>query len=301
MKYHQIEAFYHVMLTGSISKAANNLGRTQPAVSMTIAGLEEELSTVLFDRHAGRITPRKEADILFEQVQQVMQQLGDIRRHFRRVETIPVPRISIMSSGNAGMSLVPAAVSPIADAGQELRLMNGSAATILSEMENQRHDIAVTDEGMRKIPLNSPMFEVEVFHIPVCAIYPRGMISAPGRTLATEDLAGHPLCTLYQDNLSARDIRHKLSSPRVEFASFFPMACYAVNHGSVAIADFITCSAIDALTGGALQSEWKPISDAEPSPYYLIRPRYRARSVMADRCHEAIKAALARHEDVPTP
>lgn len=125
------------MLTGSISKAANNLGRTQPAVSMAISTLEEELSTTLFDRHAGRITPRKEAEILFEQIRYVMQQMKDISHHFQQLEAIPVPRISIISSSIAGMDLIPTAVSAIAKSGQELRLMNGTSDTIISEIENQ--------------------------------------------------------------------------------------------------------------------------------------------------------------------
>ena len=298
MKYHQIEAFYNVMLTGSISKAANNLGRTQPAVSMTIATLEEELSTTLFDRHAGRISPRKEAEILFEQVRHVMQQMKDIKHHFQQLDAIPVPRISIISSAIAGMELIPAAISEIAGSGQELRLMNGTSDTIISEIENQRHDMAVTDRGAKDVPTASPLFEVEVFHVPVCAIFPLGLLGPDSGPLTVQELSGHKLCTLYQDNLSAQDIRRQLPMPKVEFASFFPMACYAVKNGSVAIADYLTCTAIDALTKGGLPSEWRLISDAEPSPYYLMRPTFRARSVMADRCYDAIKAALVRHQTI---
>jgi DNA-binding transcriptional LysR family regulator len=296
MKYHQIEAFYQVMLTGSISKAANNLGRTQPAVSMTIGTLEEQLATKLFDRHAGRITPRAEAQVLFEQIRPVMHQLNDIRYRFGRLDSIAVPRISIISSSNIGMNLVPSAISDIASSGQELRLMNGSAATIVSEMENQRHDLAVTDEGTGEVPLASPLFDTEVFQIPVCAVYPRGLLSAPAGSITTDELIGHQICTLYEENRAARDIRAKLRSPRVEFSSFFPMACFAVTSGSVAIVDYITCSTLKALTFGTLQAEYRLISDAAPSPYYLLRSRYRPRSKMAERCYEAVRAALAEHQ-----
>ncbi|RUX22072.1 LysR family transcriptional regulator [Mesorhizobium sp. M7A.F.Ca.US.011.01.1.1] len=296
MKYHQMEAFYQVMLTGSVTKAASNLGRTQPAVSMTIANLEEELSTTLFDRHAGRISPRKEAEILFEQVRHVMQQMKDIKHHFQQLDAIPVPRISIISSSIVGMDLIPTAVSEIAKSGQELRLMNGTSDTIVSEIENQRHDMAVTDRGAKDVPTASPLFDVEVFKVPVCAVFHRGLIGQGFGPLSAQHLAGHQLCTLYHDNPSALDVRRQLPTPRVEFASFFPMACYAVKNGGVAIADYVTCTAIDALTKGELHSEWRIIADAEPSSYYLMRPTYRARSVMADRCYDAIKAALIRHE-----
>ena len=39
----QLSAFREVMLTGSVSEAARNLYRTQPAISSMIAGLEENI------------------------------------------------------------------------------------------------------------------------------------------------------------------------------------------------------------------------------------------------------------------
>ncbi|OWV98830.1 LysR family transcriptional regulator [Rhizobium sp. R693] len=296
MKYHQIEAFYQVMLTGSISKAATNLGRTQPAVSMTIATLEDQLGTVLFDRRAGRITPRAEAQVLFEQVSSVMQQLGDIRYRFGRLGSIAVPRISIISSSNVGMHLIPSAISEIASRDQEFRLMTGSAATIVSEMDNQRHDLAVTDEGTSEIPTDSRLFETETFQVPAFAIYPRGLLSAGGSTLKTEDLIGHQICTLYEGNLAAKEIREKLRPPRVEFSSYFPMACYAATTGSVAVVDFITWTAMQKLTSGTLHVEGRAISDVSPTHYYLLRPKFRPRSKVSDHCHGQIRKLLRDHE-----
>lgn len=292
MKYHQLEAFYQVMLTGSISQAAKSLGRTQPAVSMTISTLEQQLGTALFDRHAGKITPRAEAQVLFEQATLVMQQLNDIRQRFGRLAQIAVPRISIISSSIAGMNLIPTAISGIVSEGQELRLMNAPSETIISEMENQRHDIAVMDEGTTEIPMASPLFEVEMFKVRACAIFPRGMLKSSSESISIRDLADHQICMLYEENRAVREIRTILKSPRVEFSSFFPMACFAVRNGSVAIADHVTCSALEALTAGTLASEWRPISDLPLSPYYLMRPRYRPRSKMADVCYSAIRKSL---------
>lgn len=295
MKYHQIEAFYQVMLSGSISKAAKNLGRTQPAVSMTIAALEEQLGASLFDRHAGRILPRAEAHVLFEQIGPLMQQLQDIRHRFRKLDTMPLPRLSVIAAANAGMHLVPSALSPIVDGGQALRIMNGSAKTIVSEMENQLHDLAVTDQGMGEIPTDSLLFEAEMFRIPVCAIFPAGLLSASG-SLGIEDLTGHELCTLYERSRVGQDVRERLGAPRVEFQNLFPMACHAVAHGRIAIVDYLTCTAMQALVGGSLHGEWRVISDAAPSCYFLMRPNYKPRSAASDKCHALLRAALIAHE-----
>ena len=57
MNLRQLEAFHEVILTGSVSEAGRNMGRTQPAVSALIAGLEESLDCQLFERRGGRLHP----------------------------------------------------------------------------------------------------------------------------------------------------------------------------------------------------------------------------------------------------
>lgn len=143
--------------------------------------------------------------------------------------------------------------------------------------------------------MNSLLFDAETFQVPTYAIYQRGLIASAGNSLATQDLVGHQVCMLYEENLASRHIRETLSTPRVEFASYFPMACFAATTGSVAVADFITWTALQALVVGKLDIEAKPISDAAPSLYYLLRPRFRPRSKMADACYKALRAELLRH------
>lgn len=292
MKHHQIEAFYHVMLTGSISKAAVNLGRTQPAVSMTIGTLEDLLGTRLFDRHAGRLTPRAEAQVLFEQISPVMRQLHDIRARFGGVAAFPLPRVSIISASNPGLQMIPAAIRPLAATGQDFRLMTGPAATVLSEIENQRHDIGLSDQGPALIRTDSPLFEAEVFESRVCALFPAGLLGTVGPTVSLAQISAHPVCMLYDRHGMASELRATLPPPRMEFDTFFPMACHALASGSVCIVDAITCATVKAVVGAQLPSEHRLIESAAPARYHLLRPRFRPRSAMSDRAYAAIRAAL---------
>ncbi len=50
MEMTQLEFFLQVIAEGSFSKAAYAVGRTQPAVSIAIRRLEEEVGAPLFDR-----------------------------------------------------------------------------------------------------------------------------------------------------------------------------------------------------------------------------------------------------------
>lgn len=62
--------FYFICQTGSISKAAEELYITQPAVSHAIKQLEEKLNTKLFIRTSKGMLVTKEGDILLKYVEQ---------------------------------------------------------------------------------------------------------------------------------------------------------------------------------------------------------------------------------------
>ena len=55
MEFIQLEYFKEVALTGSVTKAAENLHMTQPALSRSIARLEKEIGAPLFDRRCRRL------------------------------------------------------------------------------------------------------------------------------------------------------------------------------------------------------------------------------------------------------
>lgn len=56
MELNQLHYFVKVAKTENITKAAQELFITQPALSRVILRLEQEMGTTLFDRHGGRVT-----------------------------------------------------------------------------------------------------------------------------------------------------------------------------------------------------------------------------------------------------
>ena len=71
-----IEVFYHVYNEGSLTRAAKALNVSQPLVSKTLAYAEHKLKLKLFVRHARRLSPTPEADILFKHAADVNQQIS---------------------------------------------------------------------------------------------------------------------------------------------------------------------------------------------------------------------------------
>lgn len=72
MEIYQLRTFVTVAKLGHITKAADALHVTQPAVTGHIKALEQELGIALFDRSHGRITLTKSGELLLPEVEKTL-------------------------------------------------------------------------------------------------------------------------------------------------------------------------------------------------------------------------------------
>lgn len=91
----QLEIFRTVMETGSITKAAEQLNVTQPAVSRALSAFEEELGFELFHRGRGRAQPSTDAELLLSEVERLFQQVESLRDSAERVQYAQQGRLSV--------------------------------------------------------------------------------------------------------------------------------------------------------------------------------------------------------------
>jgi DNA-binding transcriptional LysR family regulator len=79
----QLRGFYHVAVSGSFSAAAERMGLGQPAVSLQVQALEQELQARLFERRRGSVTLTPEGEILFEIAVPLVEALETVDDAFR--------------------------------------------------------------------------------------------------------------------------------------------------------------------------------------------------------------------------
>jgi DNA-binding transcriptional LysR family regulator len=79
MELHQIRAFVTVARVGNLTKAAEVLCVTQPAVTGQIKGLEASLGVALFDRSGGRMALTRAGEQLLNSASAVMSAANDLR------------------------------------------------------------------------------------------------------------------------------------------------------------------------------------------------------------------------------
>jgi len=73
-----MEAIRAVLVTGSVTAAAERLHVTQPAVSNTLRDAEERLEFKLFDRRAGHLLPNSAASLLLEEIERAITGLDEV-------------------------------------------------------------------------------------------------------------------------------------------------------------------------------------------------------------------------------
>ena len=110
MRLRHIEVFHAIMRTGSLSKAAELLCVSQPAVSKVLAHAERSAGLTLFNRVHGRLQPTREAELLFSETQKLQANLDSIRDLARNLALQPEGHLRIGCLPSLGLSLIPPAV-----------------------------------------------------------------------------------------------------------------------------------------------------------------------------------------------
>jgi DNA-binding transcriptional LysR family regulator len=197
MRLRQIEVFYAVYSAGSISKAGELLGVSQPAISKVIRHTEDTLGYKLFERVSSGIVPTQEAIELFESAARVFAEVNRFRGRANSMAQGLDRPLRIALAPSIGLSAGPAAVSKFAaefpKTSIEIETFHFDEA--VDALRAEQTDIAIAyqpfpREGLRIIPLQEARF--------VC-VTPKD--HWPNRTgkVGIRDLVGEPLINLNVD------------------------------------------------------------------------------------------------------
>ena len=121
-----IEVFYHVYNEGSLTRAAKILNVSQPLISKTLAYAEHKLKLKLFVRHARRLSPTPEADLLFKHAAAVNKEISKFNNIADNLVKNPSSTINIGCTPSLGLGLLPQLLN------QYLRLELGTKFNVVN-------------------------------------------------------------------------------------------------------------------------------------------------------------------------
>lgn len=158
-----LRVFVGVARTGSVSRAARELGRTQPAVSARLAALEAAWDTRLFRRGRRGMTPTPEGARLLPQAERALRELGALDRA-AGVGGPASDELRVGAGDALGRSLLPLALAELLRErpGLEVRLREGPGPRLLEALRDGEIDLALllrpADRGAGDGVSREPLF-----------------------------------------------------------------------------------------------------------------------------------------------
>lgn len=194
MRYRQIEAFRHVMITGTVTAAAESLTITQPAVSRLIADLEASLGFKLFERHKGRLLPTSNALRFYQGVENYFQGIDRLDRIAKQIRTQTQADLRVCGTSALSTCLLPQSVEQFRALYPEVHLSieSLSSSEILSRLQMHMTDLALTLAFPEVAGIAQELL-LEARH--VCAVHASHPL-ADKAVVTPEDFAGEEVISI---------------------------------------------------------------------------------------------------------
>lgn len=186
----QLRYFIAIVEHGSFSRAANELGRTQQALSKAMQSLEEELGVRLLDRNAQIATPTAFGRLLLEHGKAIDGEARSFHTKLARLLDAEGGGVRIGAGPSSAGGLVTRAVLDLQRTrpGIRLDIVNGVHAELVEQLQRGRIDIAVCVEtGQAELgPLSREVLGEDEYVIVCGSAHPL----ASRRELTVADLTG---------------------------------------------------------------------------------------------------------------
>ncbi|NNC76345.1 MAG: LysR family transcriptional regulator [Woeseiaceae bacterium] len=255
MKLRQIEVFYAVYSSGSMTGAAKMLNVSQPSISKVLAHAEQQLGFLLFERSKGKLISTPEGHTLFKHVASVYQDVDRLRHLARNLRTAESGRIRIASTPALGVQLLPAAIATYRK--QNPGIVFEIETLHLEEIYNALTESRV-DIGLAFDPLGFPGVEQrQLGSGEFVVIAPAATTFNDASSVDIEELANHPFIALNSRGPLGRLLSTYLATSDAElnvvaWTETYHIAKALVAEGAgIAIVDEITAR---SSTGGATKT-----------------------------------------------
>ena len=160
-----LRAFCQVARLGSVSRAAEALYLSQPAVTLQLQALERELGVRLLERSGRRMTPTREGDLLYEMARPLVEGLDGLAASFReQVRGLDAGELNVAAGSSTILYLLPQIVDAFRQRHADVRLSlhNVTGASGLDLLRSDAVDLAVG--SMLDVPADltyAPVYQFE--------------------------------------------------------------------------------------------------------------------------------------------
>jgi DNA-binding transcriptional LysR family regulator len=273
----QVEAFRAVMLTGSMTAAADMLYVTQSAVSRLIRDFEAHLALRLFERRGYQVIPTPDAVTLFAEVERSFVGLSRIADMAKAIKANQAGSLRI-----AAMPVLMSGALPrfVAAFMRNRPNVHVSLVGLPSHLVVEAVTAGQVDLGYADKPIDQPLLDIEGFEAAAVVIMPEHHRLAAQGTVAPADLAGEALIsvstkTLFRSRIDAAlaDVPNRI----VAEVTLAQIACLLVSEG--AGLSIVSPYAAEEFVGRGLVA--RPFTTRIEAGFISLRSQQRPASALA--------------------
>lgn len=205
MNLRQMEAFRAVMLTGSVSQAAKQLFRSQPAVSMMLSSLEDDIGFQLFERRKKRLYPTPEANYLYKEVEAIFSRLQDLGQTVQDIQNKQYGFLRIGCMPGPSNFFMPEILADYLEIRPKVQasLQTRTSDLVAEWIASNQYDI-----GLAEIPAQqSVVGRNQMFELPCVCALPAEHPLAIHDVITPEMLDEEPMITLHPDHMIFHDLK----------------------------------------------------------------------------------------------
>ncbi|WP_028239963.1 LysR substrate-binding domain-containing protein [Stutzerimonas azotifigens] len=299
MNFKQVEAFRAVMLSGSMTAAAEALHTSQPNISRLIAQLERQNGFALFERVGSRLIPTDEGTAFFNEVDRAFVGLRNLEHSARHIRQLGTGRLRIGAVPSLSLTLLPRAVQRFRQGREQvaISLHTSDSTTVARWVASQYCDFGLVSF----IGEETPGIQVQLIgDLPAVCIFPRGHRLTELERVGIDDLAGEEFVSLAHDDGTRRRIdrlflqhgdRRKLSLE----APYAATICAMVGTG-LGVSIVSPLVARDYLHAGV---DARPFAADFRFTSYLLYPDRRPRSNLGSHFATLLKAIFREAMEGP--
>jgi len=193
-KYRALKAFLAAAETGSITRAAAQLGLAQPSLTASLKNLERELGVTLFDRTTRSLRLTAAVQDFLTRIERPVADLDEAYRHMRDLSDARLGSVVVGALPSCALALVPSVISRLKAAHPNLgiRLVEAHDSELVTMLRTNQVEFGVASQQPTSADLDFEHLLDDTFVLLHPPCHPITRVSEPGWA----DLVAHDLILL---------------------------------------------------------------------------------------------------------
>lgn len=190
LNFHRLRVFHKVAQTGSFTRAAEELGISQPAVSSQVSKLEESLDSTLLTRKRGGAGLTDSGEVAYSFSSRIFQLAEEMLLAISDTDDLRAGRLRVGATSTPGDYILPKAIGEFLNRypGVEAALDVSSGQAVIDRVRSRDIDLGMVSAGIDASAAGLESFVYARDEIALAAS-PRHPL-AEARTLTLEDIDG---------------------------------------------------------------------------------------------------------------